>query len=67
MTSTRPVLHPITYRHVAHVIDARDTNRFDLWCRTLGVTRHVLASAVSSVGGNPDLVRRYLKQRTLVA
>ena len=67
MAPTRPVPHPITYRHVPHVIDVNDTDRFDLWCRTLGTTRLELASAVSSVGGNPDLVRRHLKQRVFIA
>jgi hypothetical protein len=63
MSSTRPTVVPITHRHVPQVIDLREPDRFDLWCRTLGATRHELARAVSSVGGNPDLVRCHLKQR----
>lgn len=46
---------------VRHTIDIRERDSFDLWCRTLGVTRHQLTSAVSTVGTNPDLVRRHLK------
>lgn len=44
-------------------VDFRDMRRFDNWCRTLGVTRHQLLSAVAEVGGNADAVRTYLKRR----
>lgn len=44
-------------------VDFRNMRRFDDWCRTLGVTRHQLISAVSVVGGDADAVRTYLKRR----
>lgn len=42
-------------------VDFRDLRRFDDWCRTLGVTRHQLVSAVAAVGENAETVRLHLK------
>ena len=50
-------------RHVPQVIDIRENDRLNRWCRDFGVTRHQLTRAVSTVGGNPDLVRRHLRYR----
>jgi len=45
------------------LVDFRDMRRFDDWCRTLGVTRHQLVSAVAEVGGDAEAVRLHLKRR----
>ena len=48
-------------RHVFQSINIREADQLDRWCRVFGVTRNQLTAAVSSVGANPDLVRRYLR------
>ena len=48
-------------RHVVQSINIRQTDQLDRWCRAFGVTRNQLTAAVSTVGANPDLVRRYLR------
>jgi hypothetical protein len=62
MRMNRPIRIPIVYRGPVAEIDIRELQQFDLWCRTLGITRHQLASLVSTVGGNPEVVRRHLKR-----
>jgi hypothetical protein len=47
-------------RHVVRSINIREIDQLDRWCRAFGVTRNQLTAAVSTVGANPDLVRRYL-------
>ena len=47
----------------SELVDFRDLRRFDDWCRTLGVTRHQLVSAVAAVGGDAEAVRMHLKRR----
>jgi hypothetical protein len=49
--------------HYSQSVDFRDMRRFDDWCRTLGVTRHQLISAVAVVGQDADAVRLFLKRR----
>lgn len=48
-------------RHVVRAIDIRQIDELDRWCRAFGVTRNQLTAAVSTVGANPDLVRRHLR------
>lgn len=62
MLIARPIRNPIVYRGPVVDIDIRELKQFDLWCRTFGVTRHQLASVVSTVGGDPEVVRRHLKR-----
>ena len=50
-------------RRFSDFVDLSDLRRFDEWCRTLGVTRHQLAAAVSEVGGEAEAVRTYLRRR----
>jgi hypothetical protein len=50
-------------RHYTEFVDFRNLRRFDDWCRTLGVTRHQLVSAVAVVGENVEAVRSYLRGR----
>ena len=50
-------------RRFAEYVDLRDMHRFDDWCRTLGVTRNQLASAVAVVGDDAGAVRMYLRRR----
>ena len=50
-------------RRFADSIDLADMRRFDDWCRTLGVTRNQLATAVGEVGGDADAVRLYFRQQ----
>jgi len=52
---------------VVQSINIRELDQLDRWCRTFGVTRHQLTAAVSAVGANPDLVRRYLRFQNPVA
>jgi hypothetical protein len=47
-------------RHVVRSINVREIDQLDRWCRAFGVTRNQLTAAVSTVGANPDLVRRHL-------
>ena len=54
-------------RHVFQSINIREVDQLDRWCRVFGVTRSQLTSAVSTVGANPDLVRRYLRFQDPVA
>jgi len=54
-------------RHVVQSINIRETDQLDRWCRVFGVTRNQLTAAVSTVGANPDLVRRYLRFQNPVA
>jgi hypothetical protein len=58
----RPIVTPVIYRSPLVDIDIRQPQQFDFWCRTFGVTRHQLASVVSAVGGNPEVVRRHLQR-----
>jgi hypothetical protein len=62
MLMNRPLRIPIVYLGPLAEIDIREPRQFDLWCRTLGLTRRQLASLVSTVGGNPEVVRRHLKR-----
>jgi hypothetical protein len=62
MLMNRPPRNPVVYRGPVAEIDIRQLPQFDFWCRILGVTRHQLASLVSAVGGNPDVVRQHLKR-----
>ena len=48
-------------RHVVQSINIREIDELDRWCRAFGVTRNQLTAAVSTVGANPDVVRRYLR------
>jgi hypothetical protein len=57
----RPSIQFSPDRHVFHSINIRQIDQLDRWCRAFGVTRHQLTAAVSIVGANPDLVRRYLR------
>jgi hypothetical protein len=50
-------------RRFSDHVDLSDMRRFDDWCRTLGVTRHQLAAAVSEVGEDADAVRMYFRRR----
>jgi hypothetical protein len=54
-------------RHVAQSINIREIDQLDRWCRAFGVTRNQLTAAVSTVGANPDLVRRHLRFQNPVA
>ena len=54
-------------RHVVRSINIREIDQLDRWCRSFGVTRNQLTAAVSTVGANPDLVRRYLRFQNPVA
>jgi hypothetical protein len=51
----------ISTRHLPRDVDVGAADRADHWCRTLGVTRLQLRNAVTAVGSNSDLVRRYLR------
>jgi hypothetical protein len=50
-------------RHFADHVDLSDMRRFDSWCRTLGVTRNQLVTAVSEVGQQAEAVRAFLRRR----
>ena len=63
----RSTATPINTRRFVASIDVCETGRMDMWCRTFGVTRQQLCAAVSDVGSNPDLVRRYLRRDHPVA
>ncbi len=52
--------------HFVARINLRETDRLDHWCCTFGVTREQLSDAVSTVGSNPDLVRRHLRVRNQI-
>jgi len=52
-----------TSRRFVDFVDMRDMHRFDDWCRTLGVTRSQLATAVAVVGDDAAAVRTYLRGR----
>lgn len=54
-------------RHVVQSINIHEIDQLDRWCRVFGVTRNQLTAAVSTVGANPDLVRRYLRFKNPVA
>ena len=54
-------------RHVVQSINIREIDQLDRWCRAFGVTRNQMTAAVSTVGANPDLVRRYLRFQNPVA
>jgi hypothetical protein len=54
-------------RHVVQSINIREIDQLDRWCRVFGVTRNELTAAVSTVGANPDLVRRHLRFQNPVA
>jgi Protein of unknown function (DUF3606) len=58
---------PSRDRHVVQSINIREIDQLDRWCRALGVTRNQLTAAVSMVGANPDLVRRYLRFQNPIA
>jgi len=51
-------------RHFAEYVDLRDMQRFDDWCRTFGVTRHQLVSAIAEVGEDVGAVRAFLRRRS---
>jgi hypothetical protein len=53
-------------RHLVRSINVREIDQLDQWCRAFGVTRNQLTAAVSTVGANPDLVRRYLHLQNAV-
>ena len=50
-------------RSYADIVDFSDLRKFDAWCRTLGVTRHQLVTAVATVGNRSAAVREYLRQQ----
>jgi Protein of unknown function (DUF3606) len=54
-------------RHVVQSINIREIDQLDRWCRAFGVTRNQMTAAVSTVGANPDLVRRHLRLQSPVA
>lgn len=54
-------------RHFVQTINIREIDQVDRWCRAFGVTRNQLTAAVSTVGANPDLVRRHLRLQHPVA
>ena len=62
MQPGRPIVTPIIYRNPLVDIDIRQPQQFDFWCRTFGVTRRQLASVISAVGRNPEVVRRHLQR-----
>ena len=62
MLLSRPIASPVVYRSPLVDIDVRQPQQFDFWCRTFGVARHQLASLVSAVGGNPEVVRWHLQR-----
>jgi len=57
----------ISTRHLPLKVDVCLADRLDHWCRTFGVTRLQLCSAVTAVGSNSDLVRRHLRCATPVS
>jgi hypothetical protein len=57
------IAYPIADRHRANTIDIQQVDLLDQWCRSLGVTRQQLCTAVSTVGGNADLLRRHFHNR----
>jgi hypothetical protein len=43
-------------------IDVRESAHVRYWCRALGITRHQLFCAVSTVGDNVEHIRRFLRR-----
>jgi hypothetical protein len=62
MLTNRPIQSPIVYRGPAAAIDIRERQQFGFWCRIFGISHHELASLVSTVGGDPEVVLRHLKR-----
>jgi len=43
-------------------IDVRESAQVRYWCRSLGITQHQLFCAVSTVGGDVEQIRRFLRR-----